>query len=329
MKEEDIRPKKIFDEYLALAEKDAEIYFKDALMQIGLCPACEKKGRIAFEKHGFTYELCQNCKTLYVNPRPESIAFTKYYTESESSKFWATTFYKETAEARVEKLWRPKALLINQKLESYGLSKSSVIDIGGGYGLFADEMSRLSGLSVTVIEPSPFLASACIGRGLPVIQKFLEGVEEIDLPYGLKVFVSFELFEHLHDPAKFLTHLNKIMSGGDYFIFTTLSGAGLDIQVLWEHSKSVMPPHHLNFFNPASIKLLLERIGFNCLEISTPGKLDIDILQNNQDLITDRFWKSFIETSTAQERSEWQDIIVKSDRSSHMMVICQKIDSGQ
>ena len=29
MKEEEIRPKKIFDEYLSLAKKDTEIYFSD------------------------------------------------------------------------------------------------------------------------------------------------------------------------------------------------------------------------------------------------------------------------------------------------------------
>ena len=43
------------------------------------------------------------------------------------------------------------------------------------------------------------------------------------------------------------------MSAGDLFIFITLSSTGVDIQGLWENSKSVSPPHHLNFFNPYSI----------------------------------------------------------------------------
>ena len=44
MKEEDIRPQKIFDEYLELAAKDTKNYFKDSEKEIINCPACNKKG---------------------------------------------------------------------------------------------------------------------------------------------------------------------------------------------------------------------------------------------------------------------------------------------
>ena len=60
---------------------------------------------------------------------------------------------------------------------------------------------------------------------------------------------------------------------------TTLNGRGFDILLLWNKSKSIAPPLHLNFFNPGSIRILLEKIGFQILEISTPGKLDWDIVE--------------------------------------------------
>ena len=61
MKEEDIRPKKIFDEYLKLAEKDVETYFMNVPFHYVSCPACnEKKGLFQFRKFGFDYEECQN-----------------------------------------------------------------------------------------------------------------------------------------------------------------------------------------------------------------------------------------------------------------------------
>ena len=112
MKEEEIRPQKIFDEYLRLAKADTETYFSDVERVVGSCPACGAVGEYAFDKHGFTYESCPNCQTLFVNPRPLAAAFSKYYTESPSSKYWASTFYKETAAARREKLWKPKARMI-------------------------------------------------------------------------------------------------------------------------------------------------------------------------------------------------------------------------
>jgi len=222
------------------------------------------------------------------------------------------------------KLWRPKARLILQKLKHYAASSHVLVDIGGGYGLFAEEIISLCGQAPIVIEPGPLLAAACREKSLKVIEKFLEDIVPDDLPKSPKAFVSFELIEHLHAPGRFLQKLNTLMLSGDLFIFTTLSGTGVDIQALWEQSKSVSPPHHLNFFNPRSIVFFLQRLGFENLEVTTPGKLDIDILINNRASIKDRFWKTFATIASNSEKSAWQELIATSGWSSHMMVVCRK-----
>ncbi len=324
MKEEEIRPKSIFDEYLKLTKIDSKFFFDDAPRESIFCPACGKKGEHAFNKHGFDYELCVSCDTLFVSPRPIDDAFTRYYSNAPSTKYWATTFYKETADARREKLWKPKAKLIHGISQRFGSERFDIVDIGGGYGIFAEEMLSLFGRNTTVIEPGVHLAKVCRDRGIDVVEKFLEDVKDSDLPKGNKVFVSFELFEHLHNPESFLIQLYKLMQAGDMFIFTTLSGTGLDILGLWENSKSVSPPHHLNFFNPYSIKLLIKKIGFKVLQVTTPGKLDIDILSSNLDLIKDRSLRTLIKHASDNEKLKWQKRISASGWSSHMMVCCQK-----
>ena len=324
MKEDEIRPASVFDEFLRLAREDVVTYFGAAERQNGVCPACGEKGATAFVKQSFNYESCQNCHSLFVNPRPLAEAFSRYYTESPSSKYWASTFYKETAEARRAKLWQPKAQMIREFVNEYASDCHDVVDIGGGYGIFAEEYEKISGKKVIVIEPSPSLAQVCREKGLFVVQNFLENVDEGQLGANPKVFVSFELFEHLHDPHKFLSHLLKLMDSGDLFIFTTLSGVGLDIQALWEDSKSVSPPHHLNFINPKAARILLERVGFHVLEASTPGKLDIDILCKEPALIKDRFWRTFAAQATDQEKQSMQIYLADNGLSSHMLAVAQK-----
>jgi hypothetical protein len=323
MKEEEIRPAKIFDEYLSLAKEDTKKFFATVESENINCPACGSKGSKAFVKNGFTYDSCVNCSSLFVNPRPVESAFLKYYTESESSKFWASTFYKVTADARRDKIWKPRAKLVYDILDCYGASKFSIIDIGGGFGIFAEEMQILTGTTPLVIEPGPDLADVCRKKSIPVIENFLENVTKEDLPHNSKAFVSFELFEHLHNPSSFLEQLKILMNPGDLFIFSTLSGTGLDIAVLWSDSKSVSPPHHLNFLNPYSIRLLLDRLGFEILEITTPGKLDINILENNQGLIKNHFWKNFIARASDLEKEKMQSAIAETNCSSHMMVVCR------
>ena len=325
MKEEEIRPEEIFDEYLRLAEQDAGTYFSAEERYSIHCPACGNDGEYCFSKASFDYQLCCQCLTLFVSPRPSTDCFQRYYQESASARYWATTFYKHTAEARREKLWRPKAQLIKELIQRFAVPESRVLDIGGGYGIFAEEFQRLSDAEVIVIEPGPALANICREKGLTVLEDFLEKIEKSNLPSGHKTFVSFELFEHVPDLGHFMASLYELLSSGDLFIFTTLSGTGVDIQVLWEHSKSVSPPHHLNFLNPKSVGLLLNRTGFEVLKVETPGKLDIDILCNNRRHIKDRFWRTFIDQADEDDKYAMQSFIANRRLSSHMLVVSRKL----
>ena len=168
------------------------------------------------------------------------------------------------------------------------------------------------------------MAEECRKKKLAVIQKFLESVKKEDLPKNKKFFTCFELIEHLQNPSKFIKNVGKLMDKEDLFIFTTLSSTGADILTLWNNSRSVSPPHHINFFNPKSIVIFLKKHGFKVLDISTPGKIDINILDNDKLLIKDRFWKTFLTLASKTDKDKMQNLISDLNFSSHMMVICKK-----
>jgi 2-polyprenyl-3-methyl-5-hydroxy-6-metoxy-1,4-benzoquinol methylase len=323
MKEIEIRPKKLFEKFIYFTKLDIKKYFKRSRKEIN-CVACNKKGRFSFKKNNFIYAECINCNTLFVSPRPNESEFSEYYTKASSIKYLAKSYYKKTEEIRKSKIWKPKAKLISKILKKNNLVKSNCIDIGGGYGVFAKEIKKnIRGKSV-VIEPSPFLAKESRKKKLIVIQKFLEAVKKKDLPIGKNLFTCFELMEHLFDPSRFIKSVRKLMNKGDLLILTTLSSTGIDISTLWENSRSINPPHHINFFNPKSISIFLKKNKFKILDISTPGNIDINILDNDRLLIKDRFWKNFIKTANKNEKLKMQNLISKLNFSSHMMVVCKK-----
>lgn len=320
--EEDIRPKKIFDEYLRLAEKD-KTYFKNSIREHIDCPACGTRGMKAFSKHGFEYDECPRCKTIYVNPRPMAEDFFRYYRESKSSQFFAETFYKETANARRELLWKPKAILIKEILDEYLNNCQLVIDVGGGHGIFDEEFKKISNIAIQVIEPGPKAAQILREKGFDVVELFLEEIHRDYFPVCEKAFVSFELFEHLHCCESFLKSIYEMMRKNDILIFTTLSGTGIDIQGLRENSNAISL-QHLNFFNPISVGILGSKVGFKIKSISTPGKLDVDILVKNSKLIKNADIKLLIEKIKDENLNEWQSFIAKNYLSSHMLVVFQK-----
>lgn len=324
MKENEIRPREIFEEYLRLAAADTKIYFDSCAKKDVPCPACGNRGEPTFDKSNFTYCLCPSCETLFVSPRPEAKAIQRYYEEAPSVEYWATTFYPTTASARREKIWKPKAIQLKNIVATHSPETRMLIDIGGGYGIFAEEYQRATNHEVIVIEPSPSLARASRERGLRVVEEFMEDLKPEDLPKEPKAFTSFELFEHLHNPKEFLSILLQIMDAGDLFVFSTLSGHGLDILELWEKSQAISPPHHLNFLNPSSVSILLKRVGLECLDVTTPGRLDVDILDNNRHLLTNRFWKTFLTHATEEAKALLQEAIRLSGWSSHMLVTCRK-----
>ena len=88
MKEDEIRPQDIFDEYLRLSILDINHYFTDTTRTEIDCPSCSSKSNYSFTKDGFDFKECPNCLTLYVSPRPEYEAFSKYVKFSELAGFF-------------------------------------------------------------------------------------------------------------------------------------------------------------------------------------------------------------------------------------------------
>jgi len=329
MNEEEIRPKKYFDKFLELSEKDCKKYFSDAETTRISCPACDSAGIHAFDKTGFSYEECPNCHTLYVSPRPKVEYFENYYRYSKTQEYWANEFCAATANARKNSMWQPKAKRIKELLlefSSFPIDQTPVINIGAGYGILEDVVKENGYFPTVSIEPNSNLKPVLEGKGHKVITAFFENLDPDELAKisGSRFhFVSFELFEHLVEPAKFLEKLYAYLPSGGLFIATTLSGTGIDIRELWEKSKVVSPPFHLNFFNPESVRKLAESHGFELVDVFTPGELDVDIMCNNFDDLG-RFWQSTLKGADDDLKADIQEFLVKHKLSSHMWFILRK-----
>lgn len=325
MKEEDIRKRDVLNRYLDLVIEDSSRFYSDqsSFQEID-CPACGSTGySFQFQKIGFRYVQCGSCETLFVNPRPPFHDLMRIYADSPSTRFWVNDFFLPMAEARREKIFRPRAYLIADRFP--GLRSGKLADIGAGFGLFLEEMRKLwPTADMVAIEPSSEMAKICSQKGIKVLES---AVEDIDPSEGFDLMTAFELFEHLHDPATFISKVCNLLNPGGYLYMTTLNGLGFDIQILWDQSKSVFPPHHLNFFNPGSLEVLLSSNGFEIMELTTPGQLDWDILEGaylHEAVDPGRFFKTLSRHGAGQAKLEFQQWLQKHNFSSHMRVIARK-----
>jgi 2-polyprenyl-3-methyl-5-hydroxy-6-metoxy-1,4-benzoquinol methylase/ribosomal protein S27E len=327
VKEEEIRKRSAFNRYLELVAEDAKTILADRSRFIQVdCPACGGKNyQLQFEKLGFTYVLCPNCGTLFVNPRPSLRLLTDFYTKSRSAKFWVHDFFEPVVEARRRKIFRPRAEYIMGTLPE--LARGTVGDIGAGFGLFLEELAGFwPAATLVAIEPSAEMADICRGKRLEVIPCFIEDVQGWDGRFDL--LTSFELFEHLYDPGEFLDKVRQLLRPGGRLFLTTLNCEGFDIQIFWEKSKSISPPQHLNFFNPRSISMLLAKNGLVVERVDTPGKLDWDIVEGmyrEEGVDPGRFWKLVAKQAEPAVKNSLQHWISSSGLSSHMRILARKI----
>jgi SAM-dependent methyltransferase len=326
MKEEDIRKRSVLNRYLELVAEDSARLFQDRSKFLEIdCPACSgSELSQQFEKTGFNYMQCSSCETLFVNPRPANQELMKIYIDSPSTSFWIRDFFLPTAEARREKIFKPRAQYITGRFPEVKSGRSA--DIGAGFGLFLDEMKALwPETDLVAIEPSTDMAKICRDKGLSVLEATLE---DIDPSVKFDLMTSFELFEHLHDPSGFVETVYNHLNPGGYFFLTTLNGLGFDIQLLWERSKSIYAPHHLNFFNPHSIEILLKQKGFEIIEIDTPGQLDWDIIEgayHEEDIDPGRFFRTVSRYGSDMAKYDLQQWIRVNKFSSHMRVVAKRL----
>lgn len=326
MKEEEIRNRSAHDRYLKLVAEDVRTIFTDSRQFVKInCPACGgKKFQTEFIKTGFSLVLCPVCGTLFVNPRPPSQLLNDFYTRSRSASFFVHGFFQPVAEARREKIFKPRAEYIRDTLPQK--SKGTIGDIGAGFGLFLEELAKLWPAARTVaIEPSVEEVAICKAKGLETIPCAMEEVEGWDGQFDL--LTSFELFEHLYSPDDFLKKIWNLLKPDGHLFLTTQNGEGFDIQILWEQSKSISPPVHLNFFNPGSLQKLLEANRFTVEQLDTPGELDWDIVEGmyqDRNIKIERFWKLVSDKCGPKAKSSLQTWITESGLSSHMRVLARK-----
>ena len=326
MKESDIRNPLTHERYLELVRQDAVAFFgTSSRLEDMPCPACRaRKFRTEFVKFGFTYGSCEECRTLYVNPRPKIGPLTDFYVQSPSSRFWVEEFFKPVAEMRREKMFRPRAEYVVRLLPQ--LAQEKVGDIGAGFGLFLEELRRFwPKADFSAIEPSPEMAAICRGKGFGVAEVMIEDLAGADGSFAL--LTAFELLEHLHTPETMVQKAFELLRPGGYFLVTTLSGEGFDIQALWENSRSVFPPHHLNFLNPDSLAGLCRHVGFAVQAAETPGVLDWQIVEGalqRGETQVGRFWRTLSRHGSPAAKEEFQAWLTKHRFSSHMRVLAQK-----
>ena len=332
MRESDIRPASLLAEYLRLSALDAEHFFGDkSALTHRCCPGCGVNFPTPeFDKNGFTLVRCKACRTLYVTPCPTSEQLASFYIDSPSTQYWSTVFFPSVAEARRERIFKPRAKRVKDILETLNIRAERICEVGAGAGIFLEEMQAVMPTAeLCAIEPGLELAKICREKGFATFEGFAEQAANDSAWNGKHdLIVSFEVVEHIPDTQVFISALTRLAKPRGLILLSGLCGDGFDIRLLGEKSNAVSPPHHLTFLSRRGAVDVLSRCGLYDPKVITPGELDVDIVRNaiqaDPTAVADSYLREVIIDADDATRSALQAFVRDNGLSSHMWMFAQK-----
>jgi len=211
----------------------------------------------------FCVVKCNQCELLYTNPRPDEASIGAFYSDS----------YRPHRRARQMRRplrkWVPltslsgRPVLERRSIPLHGAGR--LLDFGCGGGSFLERMAE-QGWEVTGLDASLNTVQMIRDElGL----KALEGTlphPELE-PESFDVVTMWHSLEHVHRPLDVLHEAKRLLVPGGRLLVAVPNIDSLPFRWFGESWFGLDLPRHLTHFTPITLRLMIERAGFQVREV--------------------------------------------------------------
>lgn len=305
----ELRPPELVERYRELSEREAVPFFQGKPLVEVPCPFCETaEVRSSFGVWGFQYRECSSCGSLYVSPRPAAEHLAAFRRSSESGAFWRGIL-DEIARERYEKVMAPRLQWLCDVTAEHFQSPVALVDLGG---LEPEPLAELTdtGLFATARAVAPE-----------------DSTKPLEPESAAQVASAFDLLNRSFSPRRLLSAARRMLAR-EGLLFLSGRGLGFETQILWERPAHLHPIDHLNLPSTEALERSLVDNGFELLELSTPGQLDLEMVasaaERDGSLVLPRWLSYLIARRGKAEHEAFQEFLQRARLSSHFRVAAQR-----
>lgn len=221
------------------------------------CLLCDSNdSQVLIEENGYQGRKCDGCGLIYVSPRPSVDGIHDLYGHDEA---------RVTAQSHITSAF-PKRLYARHHLDlvQHYQNSGRLLEIGAGAGYFLDE-ARKRGFECHGLEFNP------IQRGF-ITDHLLIDCEQTSLGESSYLNQKFDLvyhcdvISHFYNPIDELGLMNQVLNIGGYMAFETGNIAEMDNEYL-DYITRFQYPDHLFFYGVKNLECLLEKTGFELVDL--------------------------------------------------------------
>jgi SAM-dependent methyltransferase len=252
------------------------------------CPACGAPSspwailRDRMHSLGGTFPAyrCQHCRTVFLEPQPNSEELRAHYPEDYAvwrgeppppqNGIGRGRIRDWVVEDRLGAALAARALSRLMGVETFALARNyrgpaRLLDVGSGRGEVLDSFARL-GWATTGIEPGTGAAAQSRARGHEIIEGDFEAIE-VEGTFDLVVF-SHSL-EHMRDPRAALARARRLLSEEGRIFVATPNSAGALQRLTGRNWWQLDAPRHLVVLSGAGLRLAAGAAGLRIARMTT------------------------------------------------------------
>lgn len=227
------------------------------------CPVCSGADCAPVRDYLGTHEIfkrmslarCAGCGLVFARPQPTAAEVAEYY-----SHYWDGEVAISTPSTR--RYYFAQSLSRVAYLQKFRvLDSASVLDMGAGLGLLHDALAKLGVAHRYVAVETDRTQLAALKARLGD-QRAYASLDELPTGESWDLIVLAHVLEHVAQPHELIGSLVQRLSSGGLLMVEVPSGD-------WRYKNNF--ESHLLFFDPTSMRRLLERHG-ELLDVSTVGK---------------------------------------------------------